>query len=118
MTSPSAGRGQPPLEHIAADVLAVARGQQRRPLVPERRPLSAEDQRLADEAAANDARICRYCIGVHKFPTSVGCPRLASGELSGDGTLKSFTFWPGTDWAEGRVTFIEDLHEKGDADDQ
>lgn len=108
---PGAGRGAPPLEHLARDVLAAAHGEQRRPLAPPA-PLSAEEQALADEAARNLAGICKYCIGLHPLPTTIGCPRIASAELDGDGRIKSMTFWPGKAWAKGRLVFFEDTKEK------
>lgn len=110
MTMPQGGRGQPAFEQAAQDTLAAVRQQPRqRPL--QAPPMSAAEQQLAAQVAADEARICRYCVGIHRFPTSVGCPRIASAELNSDGTVKAMTFWPGRKWAKGRVVFIEDMTE-------
>ena len=115
---PGGSRGGPMLEDIAQQVLQQARGQ--RSHIPpgyEPIPLSAEEKAEAEKTAPDDARICRYCIGEHKFPTSIGCPRIAEATLDGDGSIRTVKFWPGKNWAKGRVVFFEDLHEDLEGDD-
>ena len=119
MTTPGQGRGAPPLEQPAQDTLAAVRGQQRYQaaavvLPPEPPPMTEEERRLAEQAAKDDARTCKYCIGVHRYPTSIGCPRIASAELDGEGQVRKVSFWPGTKWSRGRVIFMEDLLENDD----
>lgn len=64
-----------------------------------------------EQAQAQQAQHCQYCAGIHAGISTPACPRLASFELDGDGKVKAGTFWPGTDWAHGRVVFAEDAHE-------
>lgn len=106
-----AGQG-PPLEPLAAQTLAAMRGASRPP-VP--RPLTSEERAEAEEAARAN-RYCLYCGGFHAAPSTPACPRLSGGKLDGDGKLVEFTFWPGRDWAEGRVVFAEDAMEEATGD--
>ena len=106
------------LEETAQQVLQQARGQRQYVRPPEGyEPVPLSDEEKAEAAkASGESRICRYCIGEHTFPTSIGCPRIAEATLDGDGSIRSVKFWPGKSWAKGRVVFFEDLHE-GDDDD-
>ena len=86
------------------------------PVGYEPEPLAPEDRAEAERVAAEEARICKYCLGIHRFPTTIACPRIAEAELDGEGHIRSVKFWEGKGWAKGRVVLLEDLHEK-DADD-
>ena len=118
MTHPQQGRGAPPLEHIAQEVLGEVAGRQRRAqLPPAAVPLSEAEKAEADKVA--DAKnLCSFCLGLHPLPNSPGCPRLASFELDGDGKVKAGTFFPGRRWSKGRVVLFEDTKEDDDDDDQ
>ena len=111
MTVPGHGasRGAPPFDLAAQDSLRQAQGQPPRYAAPQPDP----EQALLEQQAQNSRQACGLCLGVHEMPGTAACPRLASVELNSDGTIKAATFWPGTDWAKGRVVFWEDLHEKG-----
>ena len=99
MTHPQQGRGAPPLEHIAQEVLGEVAGRQ------------------ADKLA-EAKNLCSFCLGLHPLPNSPGCPRLASFELDGDGKVKAGTFFPGQKWSKGRVVLFEDTKEDDDDADQ
>ncbi len=110
MTTLGAGRGQPPLEGVAQDVLAQARQQSRHRPVP---PLTPAEKAEAGKVAA--AKLyCGFCAGSHASPSTAACPRLASVKMNADGTVTEATFWPGRKWAKGRVVFIEDQVEVAD----
>lgn len=110
MTTPG-GRGLPPLEHVAQDVLAAARQQPRQRFVP---PLTESEK--AEAGKVEQARAyCTLCGAVHALPSTAACPRLASFELDGDGKVRAGTFFAGKGWAKGRAVFIEDLKEAADA---
>jgi hypothetical protein len=106
------GGSPPPFDPVASEVLGRMRGamQPQRPMVP-----LTEQER----AEAEKAEHCLFCAGIHAGMSTPACPRLASGKLDGDGKLVEFTFWPGTEWADGRVIFAEDAaeteQEAGDA---
>lgn len=123
MTTPgvsSSGRGQPAFDQTAAEVIGAVRGQRRPALPPEwenppgyeRAELTDEERAEAAKAADEDARTCRYCLGVHKFPTTIGCPRIAEADLKADGTVSRVRFREDRRWQE-RVALIEDLAEEG-----
>lgn len=119
---PGQGRGAPSLEQPAQDTLAAVRGQQRYQgaaavLPPEAPPMTEEERGLAEEAAREDARTCKYCVAVHKYPTSVGCPRIASAELDAEGQIRKVTFWADPDWTR-HVIFAEDLEPEEAAGEQ
>ena len=103
------GQG-PPLEGVAESTLARMRGQLQ-PGGPVPRPLTEQEQQEAAQATH-----CALCGGIHAAPSSPACPRLATFELDGDGKVVKGTFWPGTDWAEGRVVLAEDATEEGSDD--
>ena len=109
---PRQSAGQPLFEDAAAATIAAARGERRRPAVP---VLTAEEKAEAAKVGQKNL-YCSLCGGAHALPSTTACPRLASFDLDGEGRLKAGTFWPGRRWAKGRVAFIEDLHEKEDAD--
>lgn len=112
MTTPRQSAGQPPFERAAADTLATVRGERRRPATP---VLTPEEKAEADKVELSKL-YCTLCGGAHALPSTTACPRLASFELDGEGKLRAGSFWAGRRWAKGRVAFIEDLHEKGEAD--
>jgi hypothetical protein len=118
VTPSGPSRAGPMLENAAQDSIAAVRQQTRFVVPPEYAPasLTPEDRAEAGKEGADLSRICRYCVGEHLFPTSIGCPRIAEATLASDGTVLSVRFWPGKKWAEGRVVFSEDLPE-GDGDD-
>lgn len=103
------GGGQPPFDSAAQATIAAARA---RMSPPRPQVLSAEDRAEAEAAAKEAEAICRLCLGLHVHPNTPGCPRLASGKIDGDGKVVEFTFWPGLDWAKGRVILAEDIHEE------
>ena len=103
MTTPRPGA---PLDGAAAEVLGAFR---RRPP-----PLTAAERAEAEQAAA-DNRSCVLCGGIHASPSTPACPRLATFKTNGDGTVTEGSFWPGTDWAEGRVILAEDAAETEEA---
>lgn len=125
MTTPGSGRGQPPFDATAAEVIAAARGQQPRQFVTppawdqalgyERAELTDEERAEAKKAADAEAEICRYCIGKHRYPTSVACPRIAEADLDGDGKVTRVRFREDAKW-QARVALLEDLHESEDPD--
>jgi len=115
MTTPGGiqqyGGSAPPFESLGQQVLATARARMdpRSPQVP---VLTPQERAEAEQAAA-EQRNCLYCGGLHAGPSTPACPRLASFDLDGDGRVKSGTFWPGLEWAKGRVVLAEDVHEEG-----
>src|SRR6185312_7223268 len=108
------GGSRPPLEDEASRVLAAARQR----MEPRPRPpvLTAAERKEAEDAAKED-RWCKFCAGIHAMPSTTACPRLAGGKLDGDGKVVEFTFWPGRDWADGRVVFAEDAMEDEEGSD-
>lgn len=80
----------------------------------ERAELTAEERAEAQKIAAEEARICRYCVGYHKFPTSIGCPRISEADLNAEGAITRVRFFEGKAWAKGRVVFFEDTQEDDD----
>lgn len=118
---PSAARGQPPLEQVAADTIQALRGTQRRfPPGYEPHPLTAVERKEADKVAADRIPVCGLCGGHHYAPSTAACPRLASFELDAEGKLRAGTFWKGRKWAKGTVVFKADAledEEAGDGDD-
>jgi hypothetical protein len=123
--APGAGRGQPAFDQAAQEVIAAARGQ-RRPSPPpdwenppgyERAELTPEERAEAQKAADDEREICKFCIGKHRYPTTMACPRIAEAEFSADGkTILRVRFFEGLRWAKGRVALFEDLHESEDED--
>jgi hypothetical protein len=115
---PSSSRGQPALEQAAQDAIGAVRGQPRHhvPAGYEPEPVSAEEKAEAERLAAEDARICKYCIGVHRYPTTIACPRIAEAELDGDANIRKVRFFEGKAWAKGRVALYEDLSEEASDD--
>jgi hypothetical protein len=107
---PSQSRGVPPFDQAAADSLAAVHGQQRPQYAP---PQPDPEQAALEQQASAAGKLCGLCLGIHELPGTAACPRLASVELNPDGTVKAATFWPGLDWAKGRVVLWESLHEKG-----
>lgn len=123
---PSAGRGQPAFDAPAQDAIAAARGQRRRhgalpeweqALGYERAELTPEERAEAAKVAAEEARVCRYCLAVHKFPTSIGCPRIAEADLAADGRVTRVRFREDAKWTQ-RVALVEDLAESEGDDDK
>ena len=123
--SPVGGRGQPAFDKVAQEVIAQARGQQRRYLPPEtdagadyeRAHLTDEERAEAARVAAAEAEICKYCIGVHRYPTTIACPRIAEADLNGEGRITRVRFREDVKWQQ-RVSLLEDMHEKAkDGDD-
>jgi hypothetical protein len=98
------GGSPPPLDSLAQDTLGRMRGHMQAP-----RPMPPLTEQ--ERAEAERAQHCLFCAGIHAGMSTPACPRLASGKLDGDGRLAEFTFWPGTDWADGRVIFAEDAAE-------
>lgn len=86
-------------------------------MAPPRPPVLTPEDRAEAEKAASENRYCLYCGGLHAGPSTPACPRLSGGKLDGDGKIVEFTFWPGTDWAEGRVIFAEDAAEDEEGSD-
>lgn len=117
--APGSSRGQPAFDPLAADVIGQVRGQ-RRPLPLaesyERARLTDEERAEAEKAAADDARVCKLCIGIHRYPGTVACPRVAEAELDADGRIRRIRFRDDARWAK-RVALLEDMHEE-DADDE
>ena len=107
--------GLPPFDHAAASAIGAIRGQGSpwvRTMPPP--PLTAGERAEAQQAA--DAA-CTLCAGIHPLPATPACPRVATFRLDGDGKLVEGTFWgPDTNWWEGRVVFVADVHEDGDGD--
>lgn len=114
MTFPGApgSRGPNPFDFAAAEAARAVQARLAAPRHPYPPPLSEAEQEQAQKAASDAAKVCRYCIGIHDQPNTPGCPRLASFKLDGDGKVTEGTYWPGTDWAQGRVIFTEDAHEQ------
>jgi hypothetical protein len=105
------GGGEQPFDRPGADVISAMRsalgGRQ-----PYQRPLTEEERTEAGQRT--DDEVCRFCLGLHKFPGGPGCPRLATFKLNGDGLLIEGSYWPGKEWAQGRVVLVEDIHEDGE----
>lgn len=118
---PGSGMGQPPMDYLAQDAVANLRGQHRSFTRPpewemrgyERAELTDEERAEAQKAADEAALTCQYCLGVHKNPTSIGCPRIAEAELDGDGKIRKVRFREDMKWAS-RVALVEDLEEAVD----
>lgn len=104
MTTPQRGA---PLDSAAAEVLDTVRRLGRRPA------LTAAERAEAEQAARDD-RYCVLCGGIHASPSTPACPRLATFKTDGDGRVTEGSFWPGTEWAEGRVILAEDAAETED----
>ena len=115
--SPAANRGQPAFDQTAQDAIAAARGQPRHWTPPpgyEAAPLNPQEAAEAQKIQAERDNACGLCGGYHFMPGTAACPRLASFELNGDGTLIRGTYWPGDKWAKGRVVFKADTMEDED----
>lgn len=79
-----------------------------------RKPVTLTD---ADKAAIADALanggqgLCAACGAIHVKPSTPACPRLATWELNGDGSLKAGSNWPDGWWDSSRVLYPEDASE-------
>ena len=109
--------GRPPLDNAASAVIAAARARldQRTPIpaLPAAKPpvpLTAE-QRAEALDVIKDGGACTLCGGLHQGADLPACPRLATFRLDGDGRVVEGSFWPGTEWAAGRVVLAEDAAE-------
>lgn len=117
--APAGSRGAPAFDQTALDAIAAARGQQRHWVPPElelpagyqRAELTDEERAEIQKAADDEARTCKYCLAVHKYPTTIGCPRIAEAELDGDGKIRRVRFYEGMKWKD-RVALVEDLAEE------
>lgn len=116
MTFPPGGaRGHNSLDAAAGQVIGTARTAMDPRMLCRPPPLTKDEK--ADARKMPDANVCAFCLGLHKFPSGPGCPRLATFKLNGDGDVIEGTFWPGTKWAKGRVVLIEDTHEDEEEDE-
>lgn len=127
---PSAGRGQPAFDSIAAEAIAAARGHPRSFTSPyggqppdwdtaaayERAELSEEERAEAARAKEQAALVCRLCGTVHVLPNAPACPRLLSFELAGDGSVKAGTFRTDRKWIGGIAVPAADMYEKEGGD--
>lgn len=114
MTHPGGGYttswsgSRPPFDPAAASTLGAVRqrlaGERPHPAQP---PLTE-----AERTEAQKAGHCQFCAGIHAGMSTPACPRLATFKLDGDGKVMEGSFWPGTDWAPGRVIFAEDAAEE------
>lgn len=91
---------------VIRDVQAMFAPQSPLLAVPQRPPLTSDEQKALDEAAEKDA-LCKCCSGVHAG-TELACPRLASFTLNGDGRLTGGTYWPHGQWVPPRMSLTED----------
>ena len=103
------GGGQPALEGPAQQVLSQFRQHASSPQLYAR-PLTEQERTEAQQQPER----CLLCAGIHAGMSTPGCPRLASFKVDGDGKITEGTFWPGTEWAAGRVLFAEDVAEDGE----
>jgi hypothetical protein len=96
MTHPGVGvptsPGVPPFEHAAQQAIAAARSRVEAFTRP-RPPLTPQEREDALKAA-EDGGTCRFCASFHPGASTPACPRLATFELNGDGTVIRGSFWP------------------------
>jgi len=97
-----------PLDAAARAV--VGRAKEVAGIVPARPPLTDQDKRDAREAIKG-GQICVLCGGLHVCPSTLACPRVASGKLNGDGAVIEVTFWAMGQWDTSRVLFAADVED-------
>jgi len=114
VTYPGQSPGFPPLDPAAQSAISAAQERlavltRQRVQLPGR-PLSSTEKDEALLAAAGSA--CVLCGGIHPGAGTPACPRVATFELNGDGTVIRGSFWPEGQWDTGKVVFPADLAEQ------
>jgi hypothetical protein len=107
------GGGEQPFDTPAAQVMAQMRGHLA-PRQPHTRPLTEEERAEAEAAAREEAKVCRFCVGIHPLPNGPGCPRLLTFKLDGDGNVTEGTYRTDDAAWQARVILLEDAHEDGE----
>lgn len=122
MTSPGIprSRGEPILDRAATDAIEAARaraGIGRPPGFPFAQRAALTETEREEVLKQADKTACRLCGGIHAAPNTPACPRLRVFKLNADGTIVTEgEFWQDGYWDAGRILFVADAAEEGEAD--